>query len=148
MRSFDFAPLMRSTIGYDRIEHLFQGLEQASRSDKFPPYNIIKNDLDNYQITMALSGFTEDDIDITVKENALSITGKSAEDDEGVEYLHRGIAGRAFSQNFELADTIKVTGASMNNGLLKVDLHREIPEALKPRTIKIEKSSLLEDKAA
>ncbi|MEH6401799.1 MAG: Hsp20 family protein [Sneathiella sp.] len=148
MRNFDFAPLMRSTIGYDRIEHLFEGLEQASRSDKFPPYNIIKNDQDNYQITMALSGFTEDDIDITVKENSLSISGKSAEDDGTVEYLHRGIAGRAFAQSFELADTIEVTGASMINGLLKVNLHREIPEALKPRTITIEKAKLLEDQAA
>lgn len=148
MRNFDFAPLMRSTIGYDRIEHLFHGLEQASHSDKFPPYNIIKNDQDNYQITMALSGFSEDDIEITVKEKTLNISGKSSESEEGVEYLHRGIAGRAFAQNFELADTIKVTGASMNNGLLQVNLHREIPEALKPRTIKIGNSNLLEDKAA
>ncbi|MBL4906551.1 MAG: Hsp20 family protein [Sneathiella sp.] len=148
MRSFDFSPLMRSSIGYDRIEQLFQGLERTPSSDKFPPYNIIKKDLDNYQITMAVSGFSEGDIEITATQNSLQITGKSSQDDKDVEYLHRGIAGRAFNQNFELADTIKVVGASLDNGLLAIDLKREIPDALRPRTIEIGKSSLLEGKAA
>lgn len=148
MRSFDFSPLMRSSIGYDRIEQLFEGVDRASSSDKFPPYNIIKKDQDNYQITMAVSGFSEGDIAITATQNSLKITGKSSQDDENVEYLHRGIAGRAFTQSFELADTIKVVGASLVNGLLSVELRREIPEALKPRTIEISKDNLLQSDAA
>lgn len=148
MRSFDFSPLMRSSVGYDRIEQLFQGLDQTSSTDKFPPYNIIKKDQDNYQITMAVSGFSDKDIDITATQNSLKISGKSSQDEQDVEYLHRGIAGRAFTQTFELADTIKVVDASLVNGLLTVDLKREIPEALKPRTINIKKANLLESDAA
>ncbi len=148
MRHFDFTPLMRSTIGFDRIGQLFEGLEQASTADKFPPYNIVKKDQDNYQITMAVAGFSEDDIDITATESALKITGKASQSDEETEFLHRGIAGRAFNQSFELADNIKVVGASMKNGLLHIDLHREIPEAHKPRTIEIKKQDLLEGQAA
>lgn len=148
MRSFDFSPLMRSSIGYDRIEQLFDGIDRAATSDKFPPYNIIKKDQDNYQITMAVSGFSEGDIDITATQNSLKITGKSSQDDKDVEYLHRGIAGRAFTQTFELADTIKVVGAGLANGLLSIELRREIPEALKPRTIEIGKAGLLETDAA
>lgn len=148
MRHLDFTPLMRSTIGFDRIGQLFEGLEQASTADKFPPYNIVKRDQDNYQITMAVAGFSEDDIEITATQNSLKVTGKSAQEEDKSEYLHKGIAGRAFTQNFELADTIKVTGASMNNGLLHIELQREVPEALKPRTIEIKKQKLLQDKAA
>ena len=148
MRSFDFSPLMRSSIGYDRIEQLFDGIDRAATSDKFPPYNIIKKDQDNYQITMAVSGFSEGDIDITATQNSLKITGKSSQDDKDVEYLHRGIAGRAFTQTFELADTIKVVSAGLANGLLSIELRREIPEALKPRTIEIGKTGLLETDAA
>ncbi|MFT6556831.1 MULTISPECIES: Hsp20 family protein [Sneathiella] len=149
MRHFDFTPLMRSTIGYDRIGQLFEGLEQASTADKFPPYNIVKKDPDHYRITMAVAGFSEDEIEITATQNSLKITGKSVvEEEDGVEYLHKGIAGRAFTQTFELADTVKVAGASMNNGLLHIELHREIPEALKPRSIKIEKQKMLEGKKA
>lgn len=148
MRHLDFTPLMRSTIGFDRIGQLFEGLEQASASDKFPPYNIVKRDQDNYQITMAVAGFSEDDIEITATQNSLKITGKSTPEEDQAEYLHKGIAGRAFTQNFELAETIKVTGASMTNGLLHIELQREVPEALKPRTIEIKKQKLLQDKAA
>ncbi len=148
MRSFDFSPLMRSSVGYDRIEQLFQGLDQTSSTDKFPPYNIVKKDQDNYQITMAVSGFSDDDIEITATQNALKISGKSTQDDKEIEYLHRGIAGRAFTQNFELAETIKVVGASLDKGLLVIDLKREIPEALKPRSIKISNTELLESSAA
>ncbi|MCG8493210.1 MAG: Hsp20 family protein [Sneathiellales bacterium] len=148
MRHLDFTPLMRSTIGFDRIGQLFEGLEQASAADKFPPYNIVKRDQDNYQITMAVAGFSEDDIEITATQNSLKITGKSAAEEDTAEYLHKGIAGRAFTQNFELADTIKVTGASMTNGLLHIELQREVPEALKPRTIEIQKQKLLQEKAA
>jgi len=148
MRHLDFTPLMRSTIGFDRIGQLFEGLEQASATDKFPPYNIVKRDQDNYQITMAVAGFSEDDIEITATQNSLKITGKSTPEEDKAEYLHKGIAGRAFTQNFELAETIKVTGASMTNGLLHIELQREVPEALKPRTIEIKKQKLLQDKAA
>ncbi|GLQ06303.1 Hsp20 family protein [Sneathiella chinensis] len=150
MRSYDFSPLMRSSIGFDRIEEMFRGLERATNTDKFPPYNIIKKDADNYRITMAVAGFSQDDIEITATQNELKITGQSQQDSDGQpqEYLHKGIAGRSFTQKFELADTIEVVGASMENGLLHIDLLREIPEAHKPRTIKIGSQALLENKAA
>jgi molecular chaperone IbpA len=147
MRTFDFAPLMRSSVGFDRIEQLFDGLERAS-TDKFPPYNIVKVDQDSYRITMAVAGFSEDDIELTATQNTLKVTGKTdGEDQNPVQYLHRGIAGRAFTQTFELADTIKVVGASMDRGLLHIDLVREIPESLRPRTIAIGKPGLIEDRA-
>ena len=140
MRNFDFSPLMRSTVGYDRIEQLFDGLERATGGDKYPPYNIVKNDQDSYSIVMAVAGFSEGDIRITATQNSLEISGETKDEQEEVEYLHRGIAGRAFTQTFELADTIKVVGAQMENGLLKIALQREIPEAMKPRTISITKA--------
>ncbi|MBO6826897.1 MAG: Hsp20 family protein [Sneathiella sp.] len=139
MRNFDFAPLMRSTVGYDRIGQIFETMERAASSDKYPPYNIVKKDQDSYEIVMAVAGFAESDIDITATHNSLEVTGTAREEEQEVEYLHRGIAGRAFTQKFELADTIKVVSASMENGLLKIALQREIPEAMKPRTIAIAK---------
>jgi molecular chaperone IbpA len=148
MRTYDFSPLMRSTVGFDRIEQLFRGLERASAENNFPPYNIVKTDADHYRITMAVAGFTEDQVEIVANQNSLKISGKSADEKEEVEYLHRGLAARSFVQNFELAETIKVVGASMENGLLHIDLVREIPEELKPRTIEINKGKLLENKAA
>ncbi|WP_373085759.1 Hsp20 family protein [Sneathiella sp.] len=148
MRTFDYSPLLRSTVGFDRIEQLFRGLERASSENGFPPYNIVKTDADNFRITMAVAGFTEDEIDITASQNSLKISGKSAKEKDDGEYLHRGLAARSFSQNFELAETIKVVSATMENGLLHIDLVREIPEALKPRTIEIGKGKLIEDKAA
>ena len=148
MRTYDFSPLMRSTVGFDRIEQLFRGLERASTENSFPPYNIVKTDADHYRITMAVAGFTEDQVDIVANQNSLKISGKSADEKEEVEYLHRGLAARSFVQNFELAETIKVVGASMENGLLHIDLVREIPEELKPRTIEINKGKLIESKAA
>lgn len=148
MRTYDFSPLLRSSVGFDRIEHLFRGLDRASTDTSFPPYNIVKKDADNYRITMAVAGFAEDEIDITANQNSLKITGKSAKEKDDAEYLHRGLAARSFNQNFELAETIKVVGAEMENGLLHIDLVREIPEALKPRTIDITSSKLIENKAA
>jgi len=148
MRTYDFSPLLRSSVGYDRIEHLFRGLERASTDNSFPPYNIVKKDTDNYRITMAVAGFKEEEIEITANQNSLKIAGKSATEKDDAEYLHRGIAGRSFNQNFELAETIKVTGAEMENGLLHIDLVREIPEALKPRSIEIGKGKLIETQAA
>lgn len=140
MRSaFDFSPLMRSTIGFDRVSRL---LDSAARMDEaansYPPYNIEKSGEDQYRITMAVAGFAPEALDVTVTENMLVITGKAREDKAGVEYLHRGIAARAFERRFELADTIKVVNASFENGLLHIELAREVPEAKKPRQIAIE----------
>ncbi|MCF4165274.1 Hsp20 family protein [Zavarzinia compransoris] len=140
MRSaFDFSPLMRSTIGFDRVSRL---LDAAARVDEaatsYPPYNIEKAGEDKYRITMAVAGFAPDQLDVTVNENVLVIAGKGREDKAEVQYLHRGIAARAFERRFELADTIKVVNASFENGLLHVDLVREVPEAKKPRQIAIE----------
>jgi molecular chaperone IbpA len=139
MDRFDFAPLFRSTIGFDRLARM---VDSAARFDGgvpgYPPYNIESTGDDAYRLTMAVAGFSRDEIDITVHENSLVITGKGQkEETENGRYLHRGIARRAFERRFSLADHIKVTGASMDNGLLHVDLVREVPEEAKPRQIKI-----------
>lgn len=139
MNSFDLSPLFRSTIGFDRLNRL---LESAARVDEnalsYPPYNIEKLSEDQYRITMAVAGFSEEDLDITAQGQNLVITGKVRKDDGKVEYLHRGIAGRSFERRFGLADFIRVDRASLDRGLLHVDLVREVPETLKPRAIKIE----------
>ncbi|CAA7611905.1 heat shock chaperone [Magnetospirillum sp. LM-5] len=157
MRAFDLSPLFRSTIGFD---HLSRMLDAAGRLDDqtlaYPPYNIEKLDDDHYRITMAVAGFAEADLDVTVTNHTLVITGKSRHEEKPAEYLHRGIAGRSFERRFELADTILVDGAALVNGLLHVDLKREIPESAKPRSIPIEmkerprliESPPAEDKAA
>src|SRR6266536_3784388 len=138
MDRFDFAPLFRSTIGFDRLARL---VDTATRVDStalsYPPYNIEKTGEDAYRLTMAVAGFSQDEIDITVHENTLIVTGKSEKEDEDGRYLHRGIARRAFERRFSLADHVKVTGASLDNGLLHVDLVREVPEAMKPRSVQI-----------
>src|SRR5215471_10813194 len=137
--TLDLSPLFRSTIGFDRMSRL---LDAATRVDEsalsYPPYNIEVLGEDAYRITMAVAGFGENDISISAQENSLVITGKLAKSDDDRKFLHRGIAGRAFERRFELADHIKVSGASLVNGLLHVELVREVPEAMKPRTIKIE----------
>ena len=138
MDRFDFSPLFRSTIGFDRLARL---VDTATRVDStalsYPPYNIEKTGEDSYRLTMAVAGFAQDEIDITVHENTLIVTGKSEKEVENGRYLHQGIARRAFERRFSLADHIKVNGASLDNGLLHVDLVREVPEAMKPRQIKI-----------
>jgi len=138
MDRFDFSPLFRSTIGFDRMARL---VDAATRVDNtalsYPPYNIEKTGEDSYRLTMAVAGFSQDEIDITVHESTLFVTGKSKQEDEDGRYLHRGIARRAFERRFSLADHLKVTGASLDNGLLHVDLVREVPEAMKPRKIEI-----------
>jgi len=152
--TLDLSPLFRSTIGFDRMSRL---LDAATRVDEsalsYPPYNIEVLSEDAYRITMAVAGFGESDIGITAQENSLVITGKLAKTDDDRKFLHRGIAGRAFERRFELADHIKVAGASLVNGLLHVDLAREVPEAMKPRSVKIEtkaaaKPTVIEGKAA
>ncbi|WP_158046544.1 Hsp20 family protein [Skermanella pratensis] len=138
MRTYDLSPLFRSSVGFDRMTRV---LESALKVDdsalSYPPYNIEKLSDDSYRITMAVAGFGAEDLEITSQENLLVITGKTKNDAENGQYLYRGIAGRAFERRFQLADHIKVTGADLANGLLNVELVREIPEAMKPRTIKI-----------
>ncbi len=138
MRTFDLSPLFRSTVGFDRMSQL---LDSALRVDEaqlsYPPYNIEKTGEDSYRITMAVAGFGQDDLSIVSQENSVTISGKAQEVPEGVEYLHRGIARRAFQRRFELADHIKVKGAELVNGLLHLELVRELPEEQKPREIKI-----------
>lgn len=139
MRTFDLSPLFRSTVGFD---HLSRMLDAAQRLDdtasSYPPYNIEKLGEDDYRITMAVAGFAESDLGITVHDHTLVISGKTHQDEERATYLHRGIAGRSFERRFELADFIRVEGASLANGLLHVALKREVPERMKPRTIRIE----------
>lgn len=148
MQRFDLSPLFRSSVGFDRLERL---LDSAHRLDDqtfaYPPYNIEKTGEDGYRISMAVAGFRAEDLDITTKENFLTIAGKAQKEDPPVQYLHRGIAGRSFERRFELADHIKVAAASLADGLLHVDLVREIPETLKPRTIPIATTSSAEPKA-
>jgi molecular chaperone IbpA len=138
MNSFDFTPLFRSTIGFDRLMRLADAATQVDAGGTaYPPYNIESTGENAYRLTMAVAGFAPDDLDITVKENALLVTGRAKKEEEGKQYLHRGIARRAFERRFQLADHIKVAGASLDNGLLHVDLVREIPETMKPRKIEI-----------
>lgn len=154
MRSNDLTPLLRATVGFDRMMNL---LDSATRVDEsalsYPPYNIEKIGEDDYRIVMAVAGFAEEDIDITVKENSLTIAGRKDKAENEAKYLHRGIATRGFERRFDLAGHIKVTAAKLENGQLYIDLVREIPEAMKPRSIKIEtiepaKPKTLEGKAA
>jgi molecular chaperone IbpA len=133
--SFDLSPLFRSTIGFDRLfEDTFADVPS------YPPYNIEKLGENEYRIVMAVAGFGADDVTVTAKENTLLVEGKQSDKQNGHKYLHRGIAARAFERTFELADHIQVTGAKLENGLLVVELKREIPEALKPRVIPIANS--------
>ncbi|WP_323776101.1 Hsp20 family protein [Leisingera sp.] len=141
MRSFDFAPLHRATIGFDQIAGLMdRALSADAAQSSYPPYNIEKTDADSYRISIAVAGFSEDDLNVEVKENALVVAAKKAEDGDDRTFLHRGIATRAFERRFTLADHVRVTGASHENGMLHIDLHREVPEALKPRRIEISSS--------
>lgn len=134
---FDLAPLYRSTIGFDRLASMLDDLS-AFEAPAYPPYNIEKLGEDEYRITMAVAGFSEDDLNIELKHNTLTISGKKTERSENRgEVLHQGIASRAFERRFQLADFVEVRGASLENGLLHVTLKREVPEAMKPRSIAI-----------
>ncbi|MEK9726231.1 MAG: Hsp20 family protein [Rhodospirillaceae bacterium] len=148
MRTIDFSPLFRHSVGFDRLQRLADAaLQGDSGASSYPPYNIEQLGEDGYRITMAVAGFGEADLDVTVNENTMVITGKQPEA-EDVTYLHRGIAGRAFERRFELADHIKVTGANLVNGLLQVELAREVPEEKKPRSIAINGKAIDHKKAA
>lgn len=134
--TFDFTPLFRSSIGFDRMLHALEAASRVETIDNWPPYDIAKLDENDYRITMAVAGFSQDDLTITQEQNMLMVSGKKAGEDGG-RYLHRGIAGHEFQRRFELADHVKVVGASLADGLLTVDLRREIPEEMKPRRIEI-----------
>ena len=145
MRSFDFAPLHRATIGFDQIADMMDRvLTNDVAQPSYPPYNIEKTDVDTYRISMAVAGFAENDLSVEVKENSLVVSGKKAAEDKDRSYLHRGIATRAFERRFALADHVRVTGASHENGMLNIDLKREVPEALKPRKIEISSAEAIE----
>ena len=157
MRNYDLTPLLRATVGFDRM---FNMLDTATRlhesAPSYPPYNIEKTGEDSYRIVMAVAGFGETDLEVTVKENSLVVTGKKEKAPEGQaaeRYLHRGIATRAFERRFDLADHIRVSGARIENGMLHIELLRELPEAMKPRSIAIETVApgtrkVIEDQAA
>ena len=154
MNSFDLSPLFRSTIGFDRLARMVDSASRFDAAPTYPPYNIESTGEDSYRLTMAVAGFARDEIDITVEKNSLVITGKAQKENEEAQgrYLHRGIARRAFERRFSLADHIKVNGASLDNGLLHVDLVREVPEEAKPRQIAINEGAsqpqVTEQKAA
>lgn len=132
----DFSPLHRSSIGYDRVFDLLEAAARTQTNDNWPPFDSVKLSEDKYRITMAVAGFSREDINITVQGNMLTVTGERKGEQEG-EVLHRGIANRPFNRRFELADHMLVTGARMENGLLVIDLKREIPEAYKLRRVEI-----------
>ena len=137
--SYDYAPLFRSTVGFDRLFDLLENAQRARSTSDWPPYDIVKTGDDSYRISIAVAGFADGDLDITFQSNLLTVTGKRQEGSSEA-YLHRGISGRSFEHRFELADHVRVDGADLSNGLLSIDLVREIPEALKPRKIAIESS--------
>ena len=146
MRSFDLAPLYRATVGFDQIADLMDRVLSAEPTQNtYPPYNIEKTADDAYRISLAVAGFTDDDLTVEVRENSLIVAAKkSGEEEKERKFLHRGIATRAFERRFTLADHVRVTGASHADGMLHIDLAREVPEALKPRRIEIQSGEAIE----
>jgi molecular chaperone IbpA len=148
MTAFDFSPLFRTAIGFDRLA---DALESANRADAggYPPYNIELTGQDQYRISLAVAGFSADELDIEVKENRLTVTGNKAEDSGERRFMHRGIATRGFQRAYQLADYVRVDGADLKDGLLHIDLVREVPEAMKPRRIEIrgQQERLIDGKA-
>jgi molecular chaperone IbpA len=145
--SYDYAPLFRSTVGFDRVFNLLENAKRARSISDWPPYDIVKTGDDSYRISIAVAGFAQEDLDVTFQSNLLTVTGKKQEASaEG--YLHRGIAGRPFEHRFELADHVRVNGADLSDGLLSVELVREMPEAFKPRRIDIQINPAIAQKAA
>ena len=138
MNRFDFTPYRRTTVGFDRLFDLLEGQSRNSGGDNYPPFNIERSGDDNYRITLAVAGFRPDDIDITAQQNLLVVQGKKRDDrDTGGEMLHLGIANRGFERRFELADFVRVERADLADGLLVVDLVREVPDAMKPKKISV-----------
>jgi len=147
MRTYDFAPLFRSVIGFDEFARVLDDASRGDASPSYPPYNIELVEENQYRITMAVAGFDRSDLDIETERNTLKITGRRRAENTQRTFLHRGIAERDFEHRFKLSDHVKVTGASLDNGLLRVELERAIPEALKPRRIEIGAGSRLIDTA-
>ncbi len=149
MRDFDFSPLFRSAIGFDRLPSLLDtAMRTAGPTDSYPPYNIEKTGEDSYRISIAAAGFGRDDLGVEVRDGVLLVKGKTADDADGVRYLPRGIAGRAFERRFQLAEHVRADAADLVNGLLTIDLVRELPEAKKPRRIDIKSGAITHQKAA
>ncbi len=149
MPTFDFSPLFRHSVGFDRMQRMLDSAQRVESSGStYPPYNIEQVAEDGYRITIAVAGFSEADLDVTVSENTLIVSGKITETDDQMTYLHHGIAGRAFERRFDLADHIKVTGGALVNGLLTIELARQVPEEKKPRKIAINTKALEAKKAA
>ena len=140
MRTVDFSPLFRSAIGFDRLFDLAEAAQRAGE-ETYPPYNIERTGEDRFQISVALAGFTPDEVALTVEQNVLTLEGRKAAEKEERRFLHRGISARSFKRQFTLADHVEVKGARFENGLLIIDLMREIPEAMKPRRIPIGEAS-------
>ncbi|MEX0759636.1 MAG: Hsp20 family protein [Tistlia sp.] len=151
MRSYDLSPLLRATVGFDRLMNVLDTVGRVEEAPSYPPYNIEKTGDNAYRISMAVAGFAEEDLSVVVRENQLLIEGRKAgsegEEEARPAFLHRGIATRAFQRTFQLADHIKVQGAKLENGLLHVELYREIPEAMKPRSVEIERVERSQTKA-
>lgn len=142
MRTFDLTPLYRATVGFDQVADLMdRALASDVGTNSYPPYNIEKTAEDGWRISIAVAGFSDTDLGIEVKDRALIVTARKAPEDKDRKYLHRGIATRAFERRFTLADHVRVTGASHADGMLHIDLIREVPEALKPRRIEIAKAT-------
>jgi molecular chaperone IbpA len=138
MRQYDLTPLYRSTVGFDRLFNLLDGAGKPAADGGYPPYNIERLDEDAYQVTMAVAGFSVDELTVEVRDNTLHVSGQKGETEADRRFLHRGIATRSFERRFELADHVKISAASLENGLLSIDLRREIPEEKKPRRIAID----------
>lgn len=137
MRSFDFSPLFRSTVGFDRVFDLLDSVSRYDTAQGFPPYNIERTDENHYRISLAVAGFAEKDLNVEVREGVLTVQGRHAEDADNASYLYQGIAGRAFERRFQLAEHVEIKGAKLENGLLHINLERIVPEARKPRRITI-----------
>jgi len=145
MRTYDFSPLWRSSVGFDRLFELINDTQRLDAQDNYPPYDITRTGENTYRISVALAGFASDEISVTAQQNRLTVAGSKAEHKAGAsrehEYLHQGISARAFERQFNLEDHVEVEGASFENGLLQIELARKIPEAMKPRQIEIGTSS-------
>ena len=140
MTTFDFSPLYRTTVGFDRLAQLMASASRLEQGNGYPPYNIVSTDENHYRITMAVAGFSREELSITSEQNTLTIAGQRRDesDNDDVQYLYRGIATRSFERRFNLADHVRVKNANLENGLLHIELEREVPEEMKPRQIEIQ----------
>ncbi len=144
MNRFDFSPYRRSTVGFDRLFDLLEGQARLNAGDNYPPFNIERRGPDAYRITLAVAGFKSEDLDITAQQNLLVVQGKKQDEAADGEFLHVGIANRGFERRFELADYVRVADAQLADGLLAIDLVREVPEAMKPKKIAVNGQKTLE----